>query len=478
MYRASTTTSAALENSYELFEGLPTFWKDLSDADKLKAQKLGELYLNTDIYEYAEAIRRSNSIATIEPTMYQQWYRLEIHESELASTNIVKYGSGYLYGSSLVYGQLQTTQYSFATELVSVGLICDNIVAPTVILDPGQVIVDSGVITFLVNPFDVFPSSRDAKGRYLQLWCRNVELNKKLPFYKYGSILGQKSAATAQYTGAVQALWDLMVNGPSLRAVSRGLYAAVGLPYIDSTETVIDIATDSFYKLIITDRNVYRFHASATPLVTIGQVCVPGQNLVDTIQIYDLSAGYAAAVANGLNTIKSLSVSPNTCAVPGDIGFENRSTSWTYERYGSGFSVRLPLSAEPATLSTFWAAAEARGGMGPLLGMTAPSQTISVNPLQFLIENCIGNNTVLIIVKPQHFLASETSYFDRLLPFLPKQTLYIFRQELSTVSDTADLTTYTETVSVIPAVGAPQEVIAPTGTTLTFNDATPLVTVS
>lgn len=479
MFRASATTAATLTNSKELFEKLQTFWRELSDADKLRYHEIADLQNNTDIYEYAEALRNAESVQLVEPTVYKQWHKLVLYENDLTTAvNAIKYGTGYIYGAGAVYGQAQANQFSWTTTVLDAGLICDKAIAPTKILDQSWFVVANGYITFLVNPFTIFTPKNSSSGRYIEVWCRNVELDKKLPFYRYGSILGLASSNSASYVGSIRALWELMVNGPSIQAVTKGVLAAVGLPYCAGNETVEVITTDSFYKLIITDKNVYRFHKSVTPMVSVGQVLTEGQNLVDTIQVYDLSAGWTPAKVAGLATLRSLSVSPATCPIPGELGFENVDTTWTITRLITGVSVRLPLSGDPATLAAFWAAVDAKGGMGSLLGITNPSQTMGVNPMQFLVENLIGNNTVVIVVKPQHFLANEISYFSRLLPFLPKQTLYMFRQDLGGVSDSHDLSTYTETVSVIPAIGAVTEVIAPTGTTLTFTDATPLVTVS
>jgi hypothetical protein len=472
LYSASDLTKQTMRDPYEMYEVLGTYWKDLDDADTLKQHLFATQQTHADVYEYCENLRNALGVTSVQPFVTQGWVKLVLKETDLEQVGAVQYGAGYTYGQGLIYGQVDLRRSAFPTDLVDLGTVQDLVVHPNLIWDASLFYIQDGLLVFLKNPFDYFtPHLVDGK-RELHLWGRNAKRDLKVPYYRYGSILGLNHSTDEAYVSTLSALWGALVNGPSLEALSRGMLSAVGLQYCEGAETVEQVASDADNLLVITDKRVYRFHPQASPLVEVGEKLIRGQNLVDTLVVSDLSGGWTGN-QDLFARIGSLVLSPNMTGLAGEVAFPNQDEVWSYQVD----DVRFTLIGAPDVVEEFWDRQHAAGNLAGLLGITSQASTQRVNPLRFLVENVLGANTVVIRVRPEHFRSGQIQYFARILPLLPSHTLYLFYQDLGSVSDELSLASLDLGATLNGATVA-TDLLGPDSGGPSYTDFTPMVTSS
>jgi hypothetical protein len=479
MYRQSSISKASQREPHELQTVVPTVWESAVDSDTLLDYLFGVQQLHTGIYDYAEAVRSAGSLSSLERGVPVEWYKLTITESALTSAdNLVTYGSGLVYGQGGTYGQIDSKRYAWAisSDIIEIGLVQDRVQAPTVIFDQSWAQVINGYLVFRQNPFDIMQPTQVGSDRQLTLWCRNVLLDKQLPYLRYGAVLGVAHTTDEAYVESLRRLWQVAVCGPSTDAVSRAVHAGLGIPYCEGDETVESIDNDGSYTVIATDKRVYRLHPSATVLVQVGDALTAGQALVDTLRIADLSSGTARNWSL-LSDLPSIAVSPSAHNNGGQISFVNKDEAWVY--YGAN-DVRCTLAGASADIAAFWANVKSRGlastTLASHIGMTGPATSSAVNPMRFLLD-IIGANTVIVRIRAEHVTSVSAGVFRRLPSLMPKHINYLFCMQAATTSDSMSLTTFTDTVLVTPAV-APLDTISTSGYDLSYTDYAPLVTAS
>ena len=181
-------------------------------------------------------------------------------------------------------------------------------------------------------------------------------------------------------------------------------------------ETVEVVTSDNQGQLIITDKTVYRGHPNAVPLVSVGDVLQPNQDIYDTVQVLDLGDGKTdnLSVLQGLAITSAIADFDDVVVAPNDTG------NWTSLGYRDGEpEVRFDLVGEPGAVESFWDGVHARGvATGkPLADFV--NATDPVNPMQFLFDNLLGSNVILISIKPEHFLSDAKGFISRLETLVP-----------------------------------------------------------
>lgn len=442
MFPADPQVRSTLSRPNQLFHQLGSFWRDyLSDAELLRLQTWTELQQAADAHLRLTAAEQNGSIQTLLPFVERQWRLVRLLESELTqSPNVVQYGSGPTYGDGTVYGQLRQESFvwQLPSEIHDLGLLLDNPVAPTRVYDVSNCHFDPAthVLSFVRNPFNdivsetVYDSAGNPSDRQLLLWARNTTEDHGLPYLRYGAVLGMSApvgGSSQTYCEVLRATWSLLVQGPSLSALRAGFLASSGLPLTRGDETVERVEVDDQHLCIVTDRNVYRLHAGATPLVAAGARLAPGQELVDTIQVHDFSGA-----ARPWSALPGLPAGPGLISTPGDLLFPNVDEAWVAGPNGVQFTVLG--SAQDVT--AFWDAVALRAtAAGTTLSALVGGVGAAVNPLKFVVENCLAANLIVVTMKPEHFQGFQGTFAGRLPGLLPAGTLLLVVTALQATND-------------------------------------------
>lgn len=489
MFPADPVLNSTLVDPDQLFRQLGSFWQQyLVDKDLLRVHQWGKLQLHADAYLRAIELAAANSIEQVTPFCARQWRLIRLLESELTSdTNRVQYGSGKTFGDGTIYGQIQTQSYAWKVpeDIREIGLLVDHVINPTHVFDISNSSLDPdrSELRFSVNPFDlldvlpVYDAAGTLIDRQVLLWGRNVAEDKDTPYLRYGAIIGVQGKSSRDYVAILRACWHMLVLGPSMADFTRGLLSSAGLPLVVGNETVESIQSDSTGKAIITDKSVYRVHGDATPLVTVGQTLREGDLLVDTVQILEFSSG----VTRDYGALLGFAAGPELLnGVQGSVVFPNTNTTWTIRDDGD---VEFTLYGDDQDITGFWDAVHQAGvaagtTLAQLVGVTAPGVVKPVNPLHFVLDNVLGSNLLVVVVKPEHFLTFEPGFLVRVKTLLPAGTLLLVQMTLSPQTDSTDLGGLIDTAAAYDAIQPPDEAASVSATTLTYGDYTPTVTVS
>jgi hypothetical protein len=466
-------------DSKALFYALGEFWqRQLSDADLLALGTFAELMVEEDVNLRNMDLTAAIAIHTIQPYLTRQWGLLELLESGLnVEPNIIVFGAeGRRFDGSFVYGQTEAASFAWPapSQLRSIGIITDKIVTPTYIWDITNFVfeVSAGVLRFRENPFEVVTSEllynsdgtpktyTDATGatrqdRRLKLWMRDIEIDERTPYLRFGSVVGIGGESSQAYIDTVEATWSMLLQGPSVEALERGLLASAGLKYVESPEVVEVVELDIDGLVVVTDKTVYRGHAKATPLVSVGDHLKPGDFVFDTVVVTDFSDGNPDNISN----IKGLVLSAELAEITGNVVIPNRLGSWSVLGIRDGEpEVRFEVLGSDRDVSEFWDRVHARGvATGKPLADYIPYNTLMspINPLEFMLANILGSSLIFIEVKPQDFLTRETGFLGRIKSLLPAGVLVIAQIALDPVEDSLSMA----------EIGSPEQVSAPAGGT-------------
>jgi hypothetical protein len=249
----------------------------------------------------------------------------------------------------------------------------------------------------------------------------------------------------------------------------NGVLAAIfDIPLVkEERETVEVITLDNHGLFIATDKSVYRFSAPSNPIVAVGDVVEAGDALTDAFEIIDLNRG---TVPTGLAALALDSGFTAACFYS-DLIFENKEVPLTVDSaHPSGYTyVSFPLSGFPADLRRFFDELHARGiesipetpaecdktGANKRLGTLAhildrrPNPMDepqagdlppTINPLRFLVENVLRNNTAIVRVRVSRLGKNHLGLYNirNVRQLLPPYTALFFIYELDGQKDAID----------------------------------------
>jgi hypothetical protein len=464
------------EKPWALFALLGTFWKNyVDDRDTLRVHEFAHHEIHADTLTRADTLDSAASVLTVEPFRTQQWWAVQLRESELVTEpNLVVYGSGRTFGDGTVYGQVERHSYGWIlpSTIRGVGLVVDRFENPGTVFDISNSSFDAqtSVLRFDENPFStvearlLYNSDGSAvtytgtdgsikQDREIVLWLRNVSFDQRDTFLRFGSIIKVSGSSSPAYQATVEAIWRALVMGPSMDVLWRGLLASTGLQYAAGDEVVESVGLDSENLVVTTSKTVYKGHSAAVAVVSAGDTLRAGQQIFDTVELIDVSDG----LPDDLHGLAGVVL--NQDLVDGNVVVTapNTPSTWTViqDVVTGRPEFRFELIGAPADVETFWSAVHARGLQGTTVGEATGAQAGDpVNPAEFFVTNFFNGKLLIILLKPQHFLAQESGFLDRIRTLLPAGVLVLTQIALGDTSDTFAVDGTVDTVSVCSAVSA------------------------
>jgi len=411
------------------------------------------------------------------------WWPIVLYRDRLVNQSLVLYGSGALYASppEILYGEQGDPRYlySLSRPIVTLEWLTDSVTSGSQVYDGYnlQFIPRSRTLVFALDPFDLLTPSVDSSGReYAVLWARNAEFDFNTLFDQLGWVVKFAPGGAASYAEALQAIWEMVLLGPSLRRYEQGLLRAAGLPVANSAEIVRRIDSDGYHTLISTDTQVYRgVAAGGSPIVALGEQLVTGRPLTDTFSFLELEGlmSASAEVLSGL--LLRVPLSSGTVA---ELTFANRDTDWEFVTSRPS-EWRFPVGGTAADVEQFWADTEARVAAAGLDLEVVYSLPAAVNPMKRVIEDLLQNSLYVVSCKLSNLPQQLGGFSDRARTLLPADAIIVLQQNLDDVDDVYALETETsDTVGYGYHTDVPTEVISVGGTDLTLIDYTPMVAIS
>ena len=154
-------------------------------------------------------------------------------------------------------------------------------------------------LVFTSNPFDnpgFVRRAVDENGMLdeeITMWAFCGKFDYEYVFNQFAYALGIHLRTSQNYKDLVNAIFDgLVAGGLTAKALDTAIAAICGVPVVmDQNEVVEVVEYDAAGLLIVTDKNVYKFHEDAVPAVAVGSVVRAGDYLVRGFEINEFFVG-------------------------------------------------------------------------------------------------------------------------------------------------------------------------------------------
>lgn len=418
----------------------------------------------------------------------------------------IAYGEGILYGdqpAGTIYREGDIFEYggaerrasfyywSLPSGIHSIGpTLLDRLSVAGNALVEGQDFVspDGEIVAFPTNPFSdprftpravTLPDGSET--REITLWATNVWVDQNLIYRKFASPFTATKTSSEDLRRFVTALMRLYCGGPSILSLDSFVAACAGQPVSEGEGEIIE-SIESFggESLVITDQNVYRVPSGVAlrGRISAGTELIKGEPLTTVTQVDDLLSDPTWWTGLVGMTLRPSMQSDGA----GALFFPN---SQEIAIGGGSASVRFPVLGDPTALESFWSRVDSHGGLGDYLwlkngvvdenGHQDYSSGTLVNPMQFLVEDLLGNAVIAVRVgidrvADHRALTKRLSFLDGAVFAGASLAFFI---DYSTL-EAYDLSTVEETITVARGMGVIEDEVNPN----TTESVTPRLSVS
>ncbi len=499
MYMPSTFPFSTSQNADRLLALLGSFWSStFTNAQQVRS--LTHAVAQRDVQHYLDILDLVASVSRFKVPVFhvENWRLLTLRESERNRTpaDFPRYGVG-----GLTYGESSGLSYGDASPgdlyrwplpaggLVGARTILNRITQSSVVLTGGvDFAVADGAISFRDDPFDNADvlvqdvlSGGAVVDREALLWVWRGEYDWETVYRQFGYAVGLRAASSAGYKELVNAVFDGLVEGTSVRAVQQVWSSLCDVPLVkEEEETVEQLVDTADAACVVTDRHVYKFHPDAQLTVAVGDVLRAGATMSDTLRFYEFNRGQLPDELTALALGRGLLAA----GYFGDLVFENRSVPLVVNEDVDGYTrVSFELGGLATDVDKFWDDVHAAGvAAGQTLAMlmdqraedsrdtqpTALALPANVNPLGFLLGNVLRNNAYAVVVRPTTFGPNALDVARQVIlrKLIPPHTVGIVVVELDGLADGVIMSAggtetdagYSETVVLTPTLTAPDAV--------------------
>lgn len=337
--------------------------------------------------------------------------------------------------SAVVY-----THYAGA-DFKDFGVIADRIFNPSSFFIKGtDVICKDGILYFNQNIFDnpTVPKANvilengnkktftDSSGvihdeQLIILWAYHADIDKSILFNNFGYLFNLHLNNDAFFKEILKAIFDLYVDGPTVNNIISICASFLDIsPVLESQEVIEEVFNDGLHKYVITDKNAYKFSLTDTILPTVipGRVVHAGDMLTDAINYYDNLI--TPSWWKNSTTLKAKLALSQFLFLGNYSAQLVVSNSLDIVTLDSNGNIVFPLIGTPEDLTTFHTYLNLnQSTIKPLLGLVNPGDSVPIQPVDFLMENFLKTNTVLLNFKFSTNVIQAA--FLSLLPILLKQ---------------------------------------------------------
>lgn len=423
-----------------------TFWSNVYAGGDLvrsllHARAQAAAQADDDLHELLDSVSRIRM-----PVFHaERWYSLRLRQNAVNKTtvNLTKYDGSRSYDDGLAYDTFFSNGF-FCWELPegikNVAVVVNRITDSSMVLVKGEdFLVRDGVICFRVDPFTSPLTSvreivedNEVVDREAALWLYRGKFDHDNVYRQFGYAVGIRKPSGQRYKDLVNAAYDGLVEGTSMRCVQDAFSAMTDVPLVQSDgETVQQIENDARWQWIITDKQAYRFSQIAVPIVAVGDVVNAGDALTDALRFFGFNRGQVP------DEIQALAVGRGFLASGflQDVVFENKMVPWQISTDGGLTRMEFEIGGFPADTEKFWDDVHASGvtrgqTLANLLDTrtnktgepTAVALPSTVNPLGFLLQNVFRCNMTVVKLKPGAFgpdalgLGSAALVLQKLVP--------------------------------------------------------------
>lgn len=454
------------DNPDKLLSVVGSFWRNVY-AGSFAVETILHARAQLDYTAHLRLLDLLASISRFSVPVFQtrNWFFLRLLESAKDATEVPKYGQGATFeeGTALKFGTpVAGALHAWALPegFVGVKTILNRITDASLTLTAGvDYEVADGVIRFNANPFndDRVPKRELLKDgqvvdRECGLWCYRGEWDWKTVYTQFGYALGIHLRSSVGYKDLVNAVFDSLVEGATVRSVQAAFSAICGIPLAKDFETVEEVWKDHNHLWVTTDRNAYVFSPNATPTVTAGRLLYPGDPIVLGLRFMEINRGHTE-VMTGLRAV-ALGRGVLAAGFYQELLFEDKDVPLVVTVDDNGHTkVSWELTGFPGDVEEFFDRTHANGiASGTTLAQlldTRPAEAkaenpepppaalpATINPLKFLCDNVLRNNAFVVHCRPSEFgpealgLGVASQVVRRVIP---APTLCIVLAELSVV---------------------------------------------
>lgn len=479
MFKNSDVTDSVTLDPQQVWSGLDSFWRTkvvASDADLVRYQTFATLLLCANTVARSKHFINAQGIATLEPYANVPWFPIVLYRDQLTDLSYVLYGDGYIYDDppEIVYDEAAdpTFTYPVTPTFAEITTLYDSVTTTAQVLDQARFSYnrDTQTLTFNVDPFTVIPARHTTNGRdYILLWVRNGKLDLNVPFDWTGWIIKFKGRATQAYVKALQDLWELEVNSPTIGSFKSGMTVGAGFPIAAVAGQVRDIRTDGYQRVVFVDDLAYPFLQAIGAAVAIGDQVTANQPLSQGVQFF---AGMEAAAASTSDLPGIAFTVPLSTGQDVQLFAPNQTLAWSYD-VSRPSPWRFPLGGDEDEVEAYWT--DRNVDLSAYYTL-APAQP--VNPMQLLVNDLWKNTITVATVDLSTIQGEVLGFVDRARMALSPATYIIVQQKVAAVSDDIDTAAWAESIGYGYHADGISDVISTSGTDLILSDYAPIVTLS
>lgn len=431
---------AQLDDKEQILRLIGGFWSDTYEGQDLLAEALRARYkLTEQTFERLQEASDCRSRLNVPLFRHETWRYLSISSKDIANFPNL-YGENNNYNDSSVYGKRSPTLpffCPFPEDIADCALITNRLSNSSVTLVRGlDFSIDNAkkIIRFNNNPFNddrIVKQKTDDGHEEVILWMYKPKIDRQYVFYHFGHVINMWAKSSPEYKAIVNNVYDCLCDGTSIGKTLDAISIATGIPLAKGGETVQYIEDDKLHKLVLTDKNAYKFSKRATVSVSVGDELSQDQPMTGGFTYAELNRGLVPA------GVHALSLSPEVLSkrFVNEIGFSNGASDLVVESDLNGKTkVSFELGGHPFDVEEFWNEVHERGlSTGKTLASYLDTRTnkvgepeasnlpASINPLAFLAENLFRYGAMIVRINAADVLdnavgVDKLSYVRRLLP--------------------------------------------------------------
>ena len=448
-----------------LFLSLGTFWTQMfNERGTLRGLTQGQAQESIQQYFALVEAVAAYSVKDCPVFALEKWLPMIITKSQYNKVPFVFEPNGATFGTQAETDQLYAGQvfqfgnpktprpnvFAFTpnTNFGQFGVMANRILTPSAVYTSGtEFYYSGGTVYFNFDIFNnpLFPKTAligdngtqatyiDQSGatqndEFTVVWFYCAEIDRNILFDTYGRIFDINKTTSLEYKVLLEKLMYMHSDGPTVANITSVITSFCGeVPVQEQVEIVEDFFSDGHYNIVVTDCHVYKV-PTTTALrsdMAVGLHLFSGEAVSNTVEYYD-----NVATPNWWKTqiVPSFAVGENVLLgnYQSQLGFSNSIELLTVDWNGN---VHFPVTGSPQDVATFNAGLD-QPKIKKAFGLSA-GQVYALNPLDFLFDNFIKNNTAFLRLRIS-LDAQDTTVFTLhqfLKPYLPSHVWLLFSFE-------------------------------------------------